>query len=72
MLTLLGWNQFNIDEVTPEYSVSGKRVDYALRHNGSNKVFIEVKKAGEDLEKHQEQVLISAFLKISGELQGNT
>jgi len=62
MLTLLGWNQFNIDEVTPEYSVSGKKVDYALRHDGSNKVFIEVKKAGEDLEKHQEQLLNYAFI----------
>jgi len=33
ILKALGWNPFNIDEVYPEYSVGGRRVDYALRHN---------------------------------------
>ena len=61
MLASLGWDQFNPDEIVPEYSVSGKRVDYALRYNNSNKVFIEVKKVGEELEKHQEQLLNYAF-----------
>ena len=36
-------------------------MDYALRHNNYNKVFIEVKKVGEDLEKHQEQLLNYSF-----------
>jgi hypothetical protein len=44
LLSLLGWDTFNIDEVTPEYSVAGKRVDYALKINNLDKVFIEVKK----------------------------
>jgi len=57
ILKALGWDPFNIDEVYPEYSVGDKRVDYALRHNGRNKAFIEVKKVNEDLEKHQEQLL---------------
>jgi len=61
IMTVLGWNPFNVDEVHPEYSVSGRRVDYALRHNGRNKVFIEVKKVNEDLEKHQEQLLNYSF-----------
>lgn len=61
ILRALGWNPFNIDEVYPEYSVGSKRVDYALKHNGRNKVFIEVKKANEDLEKHQEQLLNYSF-----------
>ena len=61
ILSGLGWNPFNIDEVHPEFSVGGKRVDYALRHNNYNKVFIEVKKIGEDLEKHQEQLLNYSF-----------
>jgi len=61
ILSCLGWDTFNIDGVHPEYSVGGKRVDYALRHNNYNKVFIEVKKVGEDLEKHQEQLLNYSF-----------
>lgn len=40
ILSYLDWDPFNIDEVHPEYSVGSKRVDYALRHNGKNKVFI--------------------------------
>ena len=61
ILSCLGWDTFNIDEVHPEYFVGGKRVDYALIHNNYNKVFIEVKKVGEDLEKHQEQLLNYSF-----------
>ena len=36
-------------------------VDYALRLNNSSKVFVEAKKGGEDLEKHEEQVLGYSF-----------
>lgn len=61
ILSYLNWDPFNIDEVHPEYSVSGKKVDYSLRYNNYNKVFIEVKKIGEDLEKHQEQLLNYSF-----------
>ncbi len=61
ILSCLGWDPFNIDEIYPEYSVGNKRVDYALRYNDKNKVFIEVKKIGEDLEKHQEQLLKYSF-----------
>ncbi|MCK4359696.1 MAG: restriction endonuclease subunit R [Candidatus Cloacimonetes bacterium] len=61
ILNLLGWDTFNIDEVKPEYSVGSKRVDYSLRINNSNKVFIEVKKISEDLENHQAQLLNYSF-----------
>jgi len=61
ILSSLGWDPFNIDEVHPEYSVGGKNVDYALRHDNYNKVFIEVKKVGEDLDRHQEQLLNYSF-----------
>ena len=61
VLSFLGWNIFNIEEVYPEYSVGEKKVDYALRYSNSNKVFIEVKKIGEELDKHQEQLLNYAF-----------
>ncbi|MBI4846819.1 MAG: restriction endonuclease subunit R [Candidatus Omnitrophica bacterium] len=61
ILSLLGWDTFNIDEVNPEYSVAGKRVDFSLRYSNVNKAFIEVKKISEDLEKHQEQLLNYSF-----------
>lgn len=61
LLSLLGWDIFNIDEVTPEYSVGGRRVDYSLRISNTNKAFIEAKKIGEELEKHQEQLLDYCF-----------
>ena len=61
VLKVLGWDPFNVDEVYPEYSVGSKRVDYALRYNDKNKVFIEVKKVSENLEKYQEQLLSYSF-----------
>lgn len=61
MLHHLGWNPFDVQEVFPEYSVQSGRVDYALRVKSLNKVFIEVKKVSEDLDKHQEQLLRYAF-----------
>lgn len=61
LLDLLGWDIFNTDEVKPEYSVGGKRVDYSLRISNVNKVFMEVKRIGEELEYHQEQLLNYSF-----------
>ncbi len=61
ILSLIGWDTFDIDEVVPEYSIAGKKVDFSLRHSNANKTFIEVKKIGEDLEKHQEQLLNYSF-----------
>ncbi|HNU24449.1 MAG TPA: hypothetical protein P5539_16890 [Mesotoga sp.] len=43
----LGWPVFNTSIVIPEYSIEGRRVDYALCHPESHPVvFIEVKKVG--------------------------
>lgn len=61
LLSKLGWDTFNIDEVVPEYAVGDRRVDYALRLGNTNKVFIEVKKPSEELERHQDQVLDYSF-----------
>jgi predicted type IV restriction endonuclease len=61
ILDSLGWNPFNINEVKPEYSVAGRRVDYSLRIHDTNKVFLEVKKTGEELDRHQEQLLDYSF-----------
>lgn len=61
LLHLLGWDIHNIDEVTPEFSVENRRVDYSLRLNNLNEFFIEVKKPGKDLEDYQEQLLAYSF-----------
>ena len=47
ILQTLEWNVFNPRIVSPEYSVSGGRVDYALCHPADKPiVFIEVKQLG--------------------------
>jgi predicted type IV restriction endonuclease len=61
LLSVIGWNPFDVNEVKPEYSVESKRVDFSLRINGTNKVFIEVKRPNENLESHQEQLLGYSF-----------
>ena len=61
ILNFLGWDTFNVEEVTPEYSVKSTRVDYSLRLSDANKVFVEVKKVSEELDNHQEQLLNYSF-----------
>jgi len=60
-LNILGWDIFNIKEVWPEFTIGQKRVDYCLRLKNVNKVFLEVKKIGIELDNHQEQLLEYAF-----------
>ena len=57
ILNALGWDQFDNAEVTPEFAVGGGRVDYSLQIVGKSKVFIEVKRGGEALSPHQDQLL---------------
>ena len=61
VLNALGWNPFNTNEVRPEYPVTGGNVDYALRIDDNNKVFLEAKRPSEELRSHQEQLLIYSF-----------
>ena len=61
ILDALNWSTYNHREVSPEYSVENRWVDYALLIGNTPQVFIEVKKGGEPLEKHQEQLLDYAF-----------
>ena len=61
VLSHLGWDPFNLDEVYPEQNTGGGKVDYALRHKNINKVFIEAKKVNEPLENHQPQLLKYSF-----------
>ena len=61
ILRELGWNVVDPDEVRREYSVGSRSVDYALFCDDTLKVFIEAKRGGELLERHQEQLLDYAF-----------
>lgn len=63
ILRVLDWDIDNPEEVKPEYTVENRRVDYSLRLKGENKVFLEVKKTGEDLdkEKYEDQLLEYSF-----------
>ena len=54
----LRWDPDNDHEVCPEYSVEDKWVDYALLTDNKPEVFIEAKKGGEALEKHEEKLLM--------------
>jgi predicted type IV restriction endonuclease len=61
ILSVLGWDVFDINEVYPEYVLKGQRIDYSLRIENKNKVFIEAKRISEELDTHQEQLLKYAF-----------
>ena len=61
LLNLAGWDTFDISQVVPEYTVGTRRVDYVLRPGSPNAVFIEVKRPGENLERHQQQLLEYCF-----------
>lgn len=62
ILNILGWNVFDITEVRLEYPVENRKIDYSLRLQEQNKVFLEAKKASEaDLERHQNQLLDYSF-----------
>ena len=61
LLYLAGWNTFDVSEVVPEYTVESRRVDFALKPGTANATFIEVKRPGENLENHQQQLLEYCF-----------
>ena len=57
----LGWDTFDPGEVAREYPVRGGKVDYCLRGPMSALALIEVKRTGQELSEHQEQLLGYAF-----------
>lgn len=64
ILRSLDWHDSNLHtlEVYPEEKVNSGKVDYALRHGETSLVFIECKRWGARIEKHQEQICQYAFL----------
>jgi len=61
LLSLLGWDIFNVAEVKPDHRVKSQKVDFTLRINKMDKVFIDVKKVGEELGPHQKSLLGAAL-----------
>ena len=61
LLDVLSWPRFNPQVIIPEYSVEGRRVDFALCHPPSKPiVFIEVKQVG-NIEGAERQLFEYAF-----------
>ena len=61
LLNVLTWPTYNTQVIIPEYSVEGRRVDYALCHPPSKPiVFIEVKQVG-NIEGAERQLFEYAF-----------
>lgn len=57
VLSLLDWDPFDVDEVQPEYEIQGSRVDFCLKKEKTNKIFILVRRNEKDFLKHQEKIL---------------
>jgi len=57
ILSFLGWDIFDVAQVYPNYSANSTPVSYALRIRNTNKVFIEVKRAGAKLDNHQKALI---------------
>lgn len=64
LLTALGWPCYDTQVVIPEYSLEGRRVDFALCHPPEKpKVFIEVKQVGRQSEDSERQLFEYVFHK---------
>jgi hypothetical protein len=56
ILSLLGWDPFNIDEIEPDYRVGTGKIDFLLKSDKTNKVFLNVKKDLTNSQKLLEQL----------------
>ena len=61
ILSRLGWDRDDTEQVVPEFRVGNGRVDYCLKINNQSIIFIEVKRGNQDLNEHQKQLLKYAF-----------
>jgi hypothetical protein len=48
LLSLLGWDIFNVEEVYPDFSSESDTASYALRIDGVSKLLLDVKRPGEN------------------------
>jgi predicted type IV restriction endonuclease len=61
ILSLLDWDPFDVDEVQPEYETGGGKIDFSLRQNARNKVFLLVNRGAKDFNTHQDKLLNQAL-----------
>ncbi|MFP3903872.1 MAG: hypothetical protein ACLFWB_06470, partial [Armatimonadota bacterium] len=61
ILRALGWDPTRIEEMYPEYSVGGGRVDWALCQDEAPCLFLEEKAPDQGLGAHEEQLLQYSF-----------
>jgi hypothetical protein len=57
LLSFFDWDIFNVEEVYPDYALNSSQVSYALRTNNVDKIFIDVKRINEKLDKFQEKFI---------------
>ena len=60
LLSTLGWDIFDVEEVYPEYAVNAHLLSYALRIDGEVRFLIDVKSSKDKLEDHQKQLMTCA------------
>ena len=56
LLSFLGWDIFNVEEVYPDFSTNSSTISYALRIGNSSKIYIEVKRVHEKLDNYQKEL----------------
>jgi hypothetical protein len=65
LLSFLGWDIFNVDEVYPEFSSDFGQVSYALRIGGTGKVFLDVRCNDDRLDNLHKQLVAFASREVA-------
>ena len=60
LLSFLGWDIFDVEEVYPDYAINSSMISYALRIDKEVQMLIDVKSSQEKLEDHQKDLTTSA------------
>lgn len=60
ILSLLGWDLFDVNEIQPDYNTNKQKIDFVLKQNDSLEVFLMVKKDFYDSKSHIETLLYSS------------
>ena len=60
ILSLLGWDPFDVNEIQPEYNTKKQKIDFALKQKNSFQVFLVVKKGLENFKTHIDTLLDSS------------
>ncbi len=61
LLSLVGWDIFDVEAVVPDYSVKRNSVDFSLKIDGTDAVFIVVVKPGDNMDNYLDKLLDFAY-----------